>query len=192
LDATLMFLPEDSGTAESPITYAAYPGEQPIISGGRTIAGWQVSEVNGTPCWTITLPEVASGHWYFTQLFVNGERRVRPRLPKQGYHRFAGLPDGHRLFDWYGPTQRAEYAPDDIQRWRNLEDVKIVALQHWFETHLHIKELVVSELNRQPSPRVVTPGNTRYADGIVRLTGSSYHALSPLPIQPSHGVEATD
>lgn len=141
LAETLVFTPEDSGTANAPITYAAYPGEHPMISGGRTLTGWQVGEVNGKTCWMTTLPDVAAGAWHFTQLFVNGERRSRSRLPKQGYYRFTGLPDGHRLFDWYGPTQRAEYALGDIQHWHNLEDVKLVALQHWFETHLHIKEL---------------------------------------------------
>ena len=30
----LVLRAEDSGTYECPITYAAYPGEQPIISGG--------------------------------------------------------------------------------------------------------------------------------------------------------------
>jgi len=31
----------DSGTAQFPITYTAYPGEQPILSGGRRITDWQ-------------------------------------------------------------------------------------------------------------------------------------------------------
>lgn len=141
LAETLTFRPEDSGTVEAPIIYGAYPGEQPVISGGRTLGGWQVGEANGQACWTLTLPEVAQGNWYFTQLFVNGERRFRSRLPKQGYYHFTGQPDGHRMFDWYGPTQRAEYQEGDIQRWKNLDDVEIVSLQFWFETHLHIKEL---------------------------------------------------
>ena len=41
------FLPEplvldarDSGTEEFPVVYAAYPGEQPVLSGGRQVGGW--------------------------------------------------------------------------------------------------------------------------------------------------------
>ena len=30
----------DGGTAQCPITYAAYPGEEPVLSGGRAIGGW--------------------------------------------------------------------------------------------------------------------------------------------------------
>ena len=35
---TLVFGPQDSGTEDCPITYAAYPGETPVICGGREIA----------------------------------------------------------------------------------------------------------------------------------------------------------
>jgi len=118
LDETFVLLPEDSGSAACPITYGAYPGEQPTISGGQVISGWQVSELNGVQCWTVTLPDVAAGQWHFTQLFANGERRSRSRLPKKGYYNFTGLPDGHAL-DWYNTTHRANYAPDHIQHWQN-------------------------------------------------------------------------
>jgi len=37
----IVFTPEDSGTAGAPIFYEAAPGERPVISGGRAIAGWR-------------------------------------------------------------------------------------------------------------------------------------------------------
>ena len=40
LNETLVFEPVDSGTKECPITYMAYPGEKPIISGGKTMGVW--------------------------------------------------------------------------------------------------------------------------------------------------------
>ena len=43
LGATVVFLPQDSGTAKCPITYAAYPGEKVVLSGGRAITGWKKS-----------------------------------------------------------------------------------------------------------------------------------------------------
>ena len=39
LDDTLVFEQQDSGTKECPVTYMAYPGEKPVISGGRKITG---------------------------------------------------------------------------------------------------------------------------------------------------------
>ncbi|MFC1719227.1 hypothetical protein ACFL6S_36590 [Candidatus Poribacteria bacterium] len=39
LEETIVFGPEDSGTEDCCITYMAYPGEKPVISGGRKITG---------------------------------------------------------------------------------------------------------------------------------------------------------
>ena len=39
--------------------------------------------------WHAVLPEVKSGQWSFAQLFVNDQRRFRPRLPKHGYYKIA-------------------------------------------------------------------------------------------------------
>ena len=71
----LTFTPQDSGTAESPITYAAYQNEKPVISGGRVIKNWQSETVDGKQLWVAEIPEVQQGKWFFRQLWINGERR---------------------------------------------------------------------------------------------------------------------
>ncbi len=138
LPATWTFTAEDSGTAEAPVTYGAYPGEAPEFSGGRRIGGWMTGEVNGKPCWMAHLPEVAAGEWYFTQLFVNGERRNRPRVPKTGCYRFAGVPDGSWGGQWGQGPDSAFFAPGELRNWSNLADVELIAYQLWFETHHHL------------------------------------------------------
>jgi len=75
---TLTFGPEDSGTEKFSITYAAAPGEKVVLSGGRNIGGWKKGPGE---IWTVELPEVKSGRWYFRQLFVSGRRAVRARTP---------------------------------------------------------------------------------------------------------------
>src|ERR1039457_2862027 len=72
---------EDSGTPAAPVIYQAAPGEAPHFSGGRVLSGWTVAEQDGQTLWRLDLPEVKSGAWWFTQLFVEGERRPRSRLP---------------------------------------------------------------------------------------------------------------
>ncbi len=78
----LVLSPEDSGTPTAPVTYRALPGERPIFSGGRPISGWQPGP-NGV--WSVLIPEVAAGQWYFEQLFVNGRRASRARTPNKFY-----------------------------------------------------------------------------------------------------------
>jgi hypothetical protein len=45
---------------------------------GRAIAGWKRGEGKR---WVAKLPAGKDGHWRFTQLFVNGKRQTRARLP---------------------------------------------------------------------------------------------------------------
>ena len=78
----LVLEPRDSGTKECPIRYESAPGARPIVSGGKTIEGFQPDR-DGV--WKVHLPEVAAGDWYFEQLFVDGQRAVRARTPNQFY-----------------------------------------------------------------------------------------------------------
>jgi parallel beta-helix repeat protein len=138
LGQPLVLTAQDSGTAECPITYAAYPGERPVLSGGRPIADWRRTRINGRPAWAADLPEVAQGEWYFRQLFVNDDRRPRTRLPREGFYRFTGLPNPpEETPSWQGQTE-APFAPGDLRRWRNLRDVEITALHQWMDSHLPI------------------------------------------------------
>src|SRR6266480_359789 len=81
LDKPLSFTAADSN-----LTIAAYPNESPIFSGGQRITGWK-KDAHGW--WTVNLPEVKAWNWNFVQLFANGQRRSRPRLPREGYYTIA-------------------------------------------------------------------------------------------------------
>jgi hypothetical protein len=135
----LVFTPQDSGTPQYPITYAAYSGERPILSGGRAITAWKPAE-NGL--WKAELPEVKAGKWYFTQLWINGERRVRPRCPKEGT--FAVVEGAEPQ------TKAIRYNPGDFhETWSNREDIEVIVLQFWTEARLRIADV-------DPQSRTVT------------------------------------
>lgn len=70
----MTFGPGDSGSVAAPITYEAASGALPVISGGRSIVGFQ-AQPDGT--WTT---KVDPG-WRFEQLWVNGRRATRAREP---------------------------------------------------------------------------------------------------------------
>jgi len=79
LQQPLSFSSEDSGCAEGLITYMAYPGEIPVISGGKNITSEWRHYQNG-----IYMCELNSGEEdkiNFSQLFINGKRQVRARFP---------------------------------------------------------------------------------------------------------------
>ncbi|MCJ7749606.1 MAG: right-handed parallel beta-helix repeat-containing protein, partial [Armatimonadetes bacterium] len=155
LDEPLTFTAEDSGVpgnakrkgaqAELPVIYSAYPGEAPVVSGGRRLTGWREEQVNGKTAWAVSIPEVQRGEWYFRQLFVNGSRRMRPRLPKDGFFRVEEALGARSGSDWntairHG-SDRFVYAEGDLRPWRNLQDVEVTVLSLWEALHLKIKEL---------------------------------------------------
>jgi len=148
---------EDSGDADAPITYAAYPGERPVISGARSITGWRKSE---GPLWAADVPDVRAGKWCFRQLFIDGARRTRGRWPAdgvlypedglvraadEGVLKIAGPADppagGDTAKDeWHKRSFR--FVPGDIRKdWRNIEDVEIVVLQMWMAARLRIESI---------------------------------------------------
>jgi hypothetical protein len=150
LDQPLEFGPEDSGTAGAPVTYTAAAGEKPILSGGRCLEGGRWGEVNGRKVWMVDIAEVKEGRWRFRQLFVNGERRPRTRLPKLGEYQIEALPDvpiAHEA--WEKQVRRFVFSGKDIQRWQNLHDVEVVAPVRWVDNHLPILEV-------DPDKRIVT------------------------------------
>ena len=140
LDSPLVLTPEDSGTEECPVIWQAYPGEKPVISGGRVVGGFEEAVVNGRRVWVARLPEVARGEWFFRQLFVGGERRPRARLPKAGFYRVVGVPAyaGRRLTEIHLFEGADEFEAEEAAAWRNPGDVDVVILHFWVEERIPV------------------------------------------------------
>lgn len=122
----VIFGPEDSGTDQFPITYSAYPGEAPFISGGQAITGWKKSKRGGNPnLFEAKVPAIRGSKWYFRQLFVNGERRQRARTPNGGFFHVDGE---------IGEGKYAHFKYNDgniLPSWASRKDVEVVLLQTW-------------------------------------------------------------
>ncbi len=75
LDSTFFLGPEDSGNNGFSVIWQAAPGEVPVLSGGKEITGWKLSD-NEKNIWKTNV-----GKLNFRQLYVNGKRAVRARTP---------------------------------------------------------------------------------------------------------------
>ena len=155
LKKPIALTPDDSGAPaptdnwnrvtgpERSVTYAAYPGEKPVFSGGERITGWKKGKLSGREVWTVHLDDVQRGKWFFTQLWVNGRRANRPRLPKQGLFQIAE-PLGEVIYD--GDVQKMlftgqdefRYQNGDWQDWRNPRDIEFVGLHYWIESRINV------------------------------------------------------
>jgi hypothetical protein len=134
VEKPIVFGEQDS----APVSYAAYPGEKPIIDGSRRIEGWESKVVNGVEVWVAHIPEVAAGKWSFRELYVNGRRCVRPRYPKEGLLQMAGIAGIPSTEEWQSDDTQFVAAEGDFREFKNLQDVEIVYLHRWLDERSRI------------------------------------------------------
>jgi hypothetical protein len=119
LNETLVWTSVDGATNGHTVTWAAWPGETPIISGGRQITGWKKQDGER---WTADLAEVKAGNWFFRQLFVDGKRATRARHPN--------YPEVLRVGDVSPDVKTitiSQAAPVNLAG----QDAEIVVFQNW-------------------------------------------------------------
>jgi len=141
LRSTLVLGPDDSGTAESPLVIRGAAGGRPVVSGGRVIKDWAVESDGAGERWTAPLPDVVAGGWNPCELFVSGRRRLRPRMPRDGWHTItAAVPPSPAAAD--RGHDRFACASDMIRDdWSNLGDVEVVVPHQWSMSRLTIAAL---------------------------------------------------
>jgi len=109
LGAPVEFGPVNSGTANAPITYAAYGTEKPVISGGiKVSATWETSSGS------IRVAKIDK-NLKVDQLFLNGKRQILARYPN--YNANSKILDGYasdclgsgRVGMWKDPTEGPGY-----------------------------------------------------------------------------------
>ena len=122
LDRPLVFRAEDSG-----LNVSAYRRETAVITSEARLTGWRRSSVNSN-LWQTQAP----AGWLFNELFVNGIRRGRARLPAAGFYHFVGGPIEGR------PAQLCFHPGDVKEQWAREGGVDLVVLQAWAQSRNRI------------------------------------------------------
>lgn len=146
----LIFEPQDSGSAQAPVTYASYPEEHPIFQGGRRLTEWRIE--NGV--WIAEVPEARSENYTVGAFWINGERRDPARYPK-ATHLAGDYPTDNDFFYTQGPVMepcpdsgekvksstRLRFREGDIQAWPHLKDAVFVVFHSWATSLHRVKSL---------------------------------------------------
>ncbi len=141
LDARLVLGPEDSGSPTCPITWTAYAGESPIVSGGRPIRQWEHGTLNGHAVWIAKLGDTAQGKRAFRELWVNGQRRQRARLPKKDYFEVAATLKEPGSSEYKGGHAFA-FRGADLRAWPGAAGVgEVIVFNRWVESRLPIASI---------------------------------------------------
>jgi hypothetical protein len=129
---TLELGPDDSRT-----TIAALGEGEAVFDGAQAIEGWTEIELNGRTVWSAPAPERR-----FVSLYVDGERRSRPRFPREGRLRMesqAGL-DPAADFDGtlFDGSDRFTYSAGDIPELASPTEVEVVVPHFWVQERMPI------------------------------------------------------
>ena len=95
------------------VTYAAYPGEKPVISGGEKISGWK--KKNGKLIASVKKMNVS-------KLIVNSKEQTLARTPNQGYFTPADMPAKITEF---------KFRTGDLKDWQGLDNSRIHLVLRW-------------------------------------------------------------
>ncbi|MBT3375702.1 MAG: hypothetical protein HN742_43575 [Lentisphaerae bacterium] len=146
---------EDSGTAASPVVFRSYPGEIPIISGGRRVTGWQD---RGGGLWAAPAGDVDLAREGFRQLRVNSTMRrlarhpnFEPEKPRTGGWLFARSSDPRKT-GWETAVANI-HTPADWLEW----DVTVPEdgrFSLWFYYGQHMKPFGRDDMDGQTAVQV--------------------------------------
>ncbi|MEM3389244.1 MAG: right-handed parallel beta-helix repeat-containing protein [Thermoproteota archaeon] len=141
----LVFTPEDSGTLKNPISFAAYPGEKPVISGGRLLTGWEQRVADGRKLWVAEVHEAFGGKWFFRNLWINGHRCIRARSPNKGYFKVSEVPDAAPETKWDEGQNCFKFFNGDLKAWSTVDSGEIVVMNRWVESRLPVTSVKEDE-----------------------------------------------
>lgn len=141
LAETLKLDERDGGTNGFDVAYRAYPGETPVVSGGRFIEGWTLHNAG------MNIYKAEAGDDLETrQLYVNGERAVRARSE-------SGLP-GHVLYrttsathPYRDPSGLVKLGHKttwtDMATWGNPQDIELVYKAIWTNPRVGVQSITI-------------------------------------------------
>lgn len=142
LNEPIFIRPEDAGTPGSPTTIEAAPGETPVISGGRSVTGWQkAGNVPGLPAsargkvWVANVPAYGGRPAEFRQLWINGQKAVRARD--------RNADSMNRILSWNKADQTCRIPWPAAKGLSNAKGLEMVIHQWWAIAILRIRDIKV-------------------------------------------------
>lgn len=132
LTQTLVFDKDDSGNKNTRITYSAYQNETPVLSGELSFNAWKKSTKD---LWEMHIPKMQ-----FRQLYINGKKAVRARMPNIGSYNVNLM--------WDVKQQEILIDSRLIKPWENFKNVELIVNMNWGEAIMRLESY--TESNDEP------------------------------------------
>jgi len=159
LEEPLVFQANDSGQDGYSVIYMAYPGEIPVITGGKRISGW-IPAGNG-------VYKANTNGLQFRQLYVNGLPGIRARTPNEG-----GF---NKLHHWDESDRSIVVKSSEILNLSDVNGVEMVIHKEWTQNNLRLASFYLSGAEAHVTP--LEPDRTKAfsSHNYLRKKGQSYY-----------------
>lgn len=150
LPETLTFTSDDSGTAESPVTYRASKPNTVTISGGTLLSDWKLVKFNDELVISAHIPvsvapEPLDFHtiWSLSTLESLPRRLPVVRAPAEGkFLSIDSIPAEERSASWMQGQRAFCYRESDAAVWATITPgAEVVTFARWIDSHLTVKTI---------------------------------------------------
>ena len=132
------------------VTYAAFPGEKPVISGGIEVTNW----IKTGDSWVAPFTQEKA-----TLLLANGEKQTPARTPDTGYFTVEKLTNNSEI----------NFRKGDIENWKEMAYNRIILLMRWNIAENSIARVDVKKQTAylaHPEPRLLLVPPRYYIENV--------------------------
>lgn len=129
---TVRIRPEDAGTAESPTIIMAADKEQPILSGGVKVSGWEKATIPGLPAKAngkVWMAKAPAGN--FRQLWIGNRKAIRAKDQMR------------RILSWDHVNEQCQIPASQVQGLQHAKGLEMFIHQWWAIANLRIKTMEI-------------------------------------------------
>ena len=192
LRETVVFSLEDSGSEGAPIVYKAFPGEEPVFTGGVPITGWKklssnpkgASEKARGNLWVAEIPKAGRKQWVIRSLYDGEELLQRSRSGGFKYADVEKESDSNRqgkkltsVLEYEGeplpPFDRTVYYKgDDIKDWSDPSDIELMLKDRpWLANIIPLERIdtnkKIAYLSVDPTYQTINPRNRYWVENAI-------------------------
>jgi len=161
------------------VTYAAYPGEKPVITGGVPVNAW----TKKGKIWTARFDSDSAA-----VLVVNGKSQILARTPNKGYFVPPVISTS---------TSELHFRKGEIKAWKEMEDNRVTMLLRWhtgINTITKVDEKLGIATFRSPQEGVVIVPPRYYVENVKALLDAPGEwffdkKLKEISYMPASGID---
>lgn len=129
----------DKAIPVTDVTFESFGEKRVRLIGGKRLTGFKKDTFRGHDCLSVFLPEVKSGAWRFTDLYVDGKAARRTRFPKTGTLKAVTTEFPSKNQNFFTGSKWFIAEKDDLAGLEHVEDATVSFCHYWIDEHTAVE-----------------------------------------------------